>query len=214
MAAQDVNEQQRFASNAILNARRALACLVEWYLQRDCFRLCKNAPITAQNQSEVLLKRGIIDELTSRVLERAIEKRNVVEHQFLAPALETAEDVVELLRRLITSMMTESQPSYGPCFFGHILGGIASGKKGERAFFYGWQEPSFILCTFVDRPCLGVIIPKSRGEAVVRRSFFNKTDVDILMDLISLLEHSFGRISSYIDAFSWRLLAKEAGLDV
>jgi len=211
--AQDVNEQERFASNAILHARRALACLVEWYLKRDCFRLCNNAPSTAKKQSEILLERRIIDELTSRVLERAVEKRNIVEHQFLAPALETAEDVVELLRRSITSMITESQPSYGPCLFGSILGGIASGKNGERVFFYGWQEPSFILCTFVDRPWLGVIIPKSRGEAVVRRSFFDKTKVDTLMELLSILERSFGRISGYMDAAYWRLLAKEAGLD-
>lgn len=211
--AQDPNEQERFASNAILHARRALACLVEWYLKRDCFRLCDNAPNTAKKQSEILLKRGIIDELTSRVLERAVEKRNIVEHQFLAPALETAEDVVELLRRSITSMITESQPAYGPCLFGGILGGIASDKNGDRASFYGWREPSFILCTFVDRPWLGVIIPKSREEADVRRSFFDNTKVDTLLELLSIIERSFGRISGYMGADYWRLLAKEAGLD-
>lgn len=79
--AQDINERERFASNAILNARRALACLVEWYLKRDCFLLCNNAPDTAKKhtakkQSEILLERGIIDELTSRVLERAVERRS------------------------------------------------------------------------------------------------------------------------------------------
>ena len=105
------------------------------------------------------------------------------------------------------------QPSYGPCLFGSILGGIAGGKNGERAFFYGWQEPSFILCTFVYRPWLGVIIPKSREEAVVRRSFFAATKVDTLMELLSILERSFGRTSGYMDTVYWRLLAKEAGMD-
>jgi hypothetical protein len=212
--AKDANDRERFAANAILNARRALACLVDWYIQRDCFSLCKLPPDGAQRQSEILRKRGIIDELTSHVLERAVDKRNVVEHQFIAPALEVAEDVVELLRRSIKCLVADSDPTIGPCLFGGLSYGVGYGKKGERAAFYGWREPAFILCTFVEEPWLGVIIPDSRDKdkAVVRRSFFNETDVNTLIELLAILERTFGRIAGGMGSAMWRLLAKETGL--
>jgi hypothetical protein len=106
--ANNPDEQERFAASATTNARRALGCLVDWYMQRDCFSLCKNAPAGAERKSEILVRRGLIDELTSHVLARAIAKRDVLEHQFVAPVLETAEDVVELLRRTIRNLMSES----------------------------------------------------------------------------------------------------------
>src|SRR5215469_3767483 len=37
-------DQDRCAANAIMSARRSLACLVDWYLKRDCFSLCRDAP--------------------------------------------------------------------------------------------------------------------------------------------------------------------------
>ena len=211
--AQDVNERERFAANAMLNSRRALACLVDWYMQRDCFFLCKNAPVGAKKQSEILLQRGIIDELTSHVLERAVAKRDVVEHRFVAPPLETSEDVVELLRRSIKCLVADSDPTTGPCLFGGLSYSVGFGKQGERAAFYGWREPAFIMCTFVQKPWLGVILPDSRNKAVVRHSFFNETDVDTLMELLSILERTFGRIAGGMGSGMWRLLAKETGLD-
>jgi hypothetical protein len=36
----DSKEMARCSTNAVLNARRALACLVDWYLLRDGFSLC------------------------------------------------------------------------------------------------------------------------------------------------------------------------------
>src|SRR4051812_45343225 len=80
----------RLCTNAVVNSRRALACLVEWYVERDLGKLCMTPPATPKQQADFLVRRGIIDDLTSRVLERTIAKRNRVEHQFVAPDIETA----------------------------------------------------------------------------------------------------------------------------
>src|SRR5205823_267371 len=37
-------EKKHHCVDALLHARRGLACLVDWYLERDLATLCKNAP--------------------------------------------------------------------------------------------------------------------------------------------------------------------------
>src|SRR6185437_10961844 len=44
MDAKDADDQERAATNAVMNARRALDCLVEAYLNVFAFRQCKGAP--------------------------------------------------------------------------------------------------------------------------------------------------------------------------
>jgi hypothetical protein len=88
----------------------------------------------------------------------------------------------------------------------------------EHAVFYGWREdkePNFIFCTFAQQPWLGIIIPISKDRAEVRRSFFNETDVNTLFELLSILEQSSGSSHMFIgmSSSSWRLLAKQAGLN-
>lgn len=210
--ADDRSDRDHLATNAILNARRALACLVDWYLRRDCFALCKDAPSPPRRQAALLEKRRIIDELTSRVLERAIQKRNTVEHEYISPQVETAEDVVELLRRTIESLRNASDPQLGPCLFGSISYGVSSGREGPKARFYGYREPCFLFCTFDPEPWAGVILPESNAKALVRRSFLKEIQTETLYELLSILEHNFGRVSGYMSDEYWRLLGVQCGL--
>ena len=85
----------------MLHARRGFACLVDWFLDRDLASLCKDPPRSAKQKVKFLISRGVIDELTSHVVERAIQQRNKAEHQYQPPSLETAEDVVKLFRRIV-----------------------------------------------------------------------------------------------------------------
>ena len=99
-------EREHHCVDAVLHARRALSCLVDWYLERDLAIFCKDAPHDSKQKVRFLITRGIIDELTSRVLERAIRKRNDTEHRYTSPTLEIAEDVVELIRRTLSAIRT------------------------------------------------------------------------------------------------------------
>jgi hypothetical protein len=75
---------------------------VDWYVQRDLATLCKDAPETAKQQVKFLIMRGVIDELTSRLLERAIRKRNSAEHRYISPTLADADG--QLLRRTVAAI--------------------------------------------------------------------------------------------------------------
>jgi hypothetical protein len=122
-------KRAQLCTNAVLNARRARACLVDWYVERDLGKYCRNPPTTPREQAAFLMRRGVIDELTSRVLERAVDKRNRVEHDFKAPDLETAEDVVELLRRTIAAIRLQSSLAFA---LSHGLGSCYPTGKPER----------------------------------------------------------------------------------
>src|SRR6266513_836501 len=132
MQSRSDEEKKHHCVDAVLHARRGLACLVDWYLQRDLATLCKDAPTTAKQQVRFLITRGVIDELTSRVLERAIQKRNDAEHRYRSPTLEIAEDVVELLRRTVSAIRTQSSPELGPWIFGTFLHQLSF--DGKRAY--------------------------------------------------------------------------------
>src|SRR5260370_41079444 len=51
-------DRERHSTNAVLAARRALACLVDWYITRDCFSLCKGAPKTEKEKTGLLVRRN------------------------------------------------------------------------------------------------------------------------------------------------------------
>jgi hypothetical protein len=219
-ALQEVNNARQFASeeqkhhcvDAVLNARRALACLVDWYLQRDLAMLCKDAPKIPKQQVKFLIMRGVIDELTSRVLERAIQKRNTAEHQYISPMLAAAEDMVELLRRTISAIRTQSCPEHGPWIFGTFLHGFFWGNNVCRAEFHGWCDPIVVFSRFAPQPWVGLVLPKNKTEAVIRRTLLENTTTDELVELLLLAGRKFGAPSSYTDVQFCELLASEARL--
>jgi len=207
----DRAEQSKLCTNAMLNARRALGCLVDWYVTRDFGTLCKNPPGSPKQKAEFLMKRGIIDELTSRVLARAIEKRNHVEHEYIAPDLSSAEDVVELFRRTMTAIRQHSDPSHGVWVYGIFLGGNGNGGDGRWATFGGWCGPLIVFSRSGVRPWVGIVLPDSETHAVVRRTDLNQVQLDQLTTILALAEQKFGHASSFVDSQSCDLMARELG---
>ena len=198
--------------DAVLSARRSLACLVDWYLQRDLATLCKDAPETAKQKVKFLIMRGVIDELTSRVLERAIQRRNNAEHQYLAPTLAETEDMVELLRRTVAAIRTQSPPERGPWLFGSFLYAVFIGDNERRAEFHGWCDPIVVFSRFAPQPWVGLVLPKNKTEAVIRRTLLEETTTEELVQLLLLTGQKFGAPSSYADAKSCELRASKACL--
>ncbi len=210
----DEAEVERLCTNAVMNGRRALACLVDWYIDRDLAKFCKNPPTTAKQKAHFLMSRGIVDELTSHVLERAVETRNRVEHDYVVPDLAKAEDIVELLRRSIAALRAHSDPSFSPLIFGIFLGSCGYGKQGPYAEFHGWSDPLVIFCRFTDRPWVGLLIPErgSPSRALLRQAFLDQTDTADLIDLLSLAERKYGEPSSFSDLASCEILMREIGV--
>jgi hypothetical protein len=208
----DTQEQQKLCTSAIVNSRRALACLVDWYLERDLATHCKNPPKTAEQKAEFLVRRGIIDGLTSRVLARAVDKRNEVEHQYVAPTIEIAEDVVELFRQTMAVMRNQSDPSLAPWVFGVFLGGHGRLNGRLYAEFRGWCEPLTIFSRFRPRPWVGLLLPDGEVRALVRRAFLDTVSVDELIDLLALADQRYGHASSFQDMASCERMAQEIRL--
>ena len=206
------DDRDRCAANALLNGRRALACLVDWYLTRDCFSLCEDAPLPTKKKAELLLSRGLLDDITSGAFSRAIQERDRVEHQFLAPNVEQAEDFVELMRRTIQGIRADSDPSEGPFLFGMIPHSISGNAHGHFARFYGWQKPCLLLCSFDPRPWLGAILPQSANTAIVRRAFFDEVPTRLLLEVLQTAEQTFGRAESTVSSALWKLVLAECGL--
>jgi hypothetical protein len=75
MRTEDIGEKSRHLSNAVINARRSLNSVVDWYLQTNGFACCRNAPKKSTDAAELLLRRRVMDELTSQVVERAVRTR-------------------------------------------------------------------------------------------------------------------------------------------
>jgi hypothetical protein len=205
-------EQAHHCVDAVLNARRALACLVDWYLQRDLATLCKDAPGAAKQQVKFLIMRGVIDELTSRVLERAIQKRNTAEHQYISPTLAVAEDTVELLRRTVAAIRTQSPPEYGPWIFGTFLHTVFWSDNACRPEFHGWRDPIVVFSRFAPQPWVGLVLPKNKTDAVIRRTLLKETTPEELVQLLLVAGRKFGAPSSYADAKSCEVLASEVRL--
>ncbi len=205
-------DKKHYCVDAVLHARRGLACLVDWYLERDLATRCKNAPRTTKQKVRFLITRGVIDELTSRVLERAIEKRNKAEHRYVSPILEVAEDVVELLRRTVAAIRTQSSPTYGPWIFGGFLHASGAGNKGRYAEFHGWCKPLVVFSRFAPQPWVGLVLPENKTKAVICRASLKETTTDELVQLLLLAGRKFAAPSSYADAQSCKLLALEAHL--
>jgi hypothetical protein len=220
-ALQEVNNAMQSTSNeerehhcvdAVLHARRALSCLVDWYLERDLAIFCKDAPSNSKQKVRFLITRGIIDELTSRVLERAIRKRNDTEHRYISPTLEMAEDVVELFRRTVSAIRTQSSPEYGPWIFGSLLCSLQLGGK-PHAEFHGWSGPLVVFSRFEPSPWVGLVLPENQTKAVIRRALLKETTTDELVELLVLAARYFGVSSFYADSESCTVVAVESGLE-
>jgi len=205
-------ERRRHCVSAVLHARRGFACLVDWFLERDLASLCKNPPRNAKQKVEFLISRGIIDELTSHVVERAIRERNKAEHQYQSPSLEAAENVVELFRRIADALRLRPNAPHGPWIFGNFRHSAGIGKNGIYGNFHGWMDSLAVFSRFGIQPWIGLVLPKTKVRAIVRRVFLRQTSTDQLVQLLALARRKFGIPSSYSSAEICELLAQDAGL--
>lgn len=204
------DDKFRHTSNALINSRRSLSCLVDFYLKRDGFYYCKDKPINSYGMAKILVQRGIIDDLTERVLARAIKKRNQAEHEYVKHPLQEVEDVVELMRRTIESLINISNPDRGA----FILGSLQYSLTGDKIEFRGWANPLFLLNTISVRPWMAIIIPSSLSEATVRRVFLKDISCDNLLKILKKLDETQDSISG---GFSDNILKKllcQTGLEL
>lgn len=207
------DDRDRLATDAVVNARRALACLVDWYLTRDGFVYCRDAPHGAERKAKLLLRRGILDELTARVVARAVDLRNDVEHQYHVPALENAEDVVQLFRLTIGRQRQQCAPEYGPFFWGKMQYNIQGRDGSTIATFGGWgQTPCFVMCTIEPHPWVGVVVPQALDQATVRRAYLRDVTCEQLLGLHGVLERNCGPVSGRWPPDEWHLLLAQCGL--
>lgn len=191
--AQSEDEKAQYSSDALMSSRRSLGCLVDWYLKRDGFYYCKDKPKNSHERAEILLKRGLVDNLTMRVLSRAIKKRNQTEHDYVVHSLEEVEDIVELIRRTNESLMNVSNPSYSPFIIGSLSYSCAIHDNGEDQYmFYGWNMANnnncFLLNTIYQEPWMGIIIPISLSEVEIRRTFLKNTSCESLFEILEHVE--------------------------
>lgn len=119
------------------------------------------------------------------VIRRVIERRNTIEHEYEDIKLEDAQDSVELipltLLSLIRQCFTIDEKTYYICS-PWLLGGnslsVVSSKTGTEVCFE-WKSTSFVLCSFVDRPWLGVVEPDTPKHALVRRCAYSSMPLQV-----------------------------------
>lgn len=204
----------RCATNAVMNGRRALACLIDWYLQRDCFHLCADAPQGAEKKAEVLQERGILDPTAVSALKRAIFERDKAEHQFKAVTLEEAESFVEMMRSSISRLRAESDPSLTPFCFGGMSYSFIRRGYSSTVTFLGWMESSFFFCSWVQDPWLGAIVRDENDHfaATVRRGFFKEITTDLLLKVLQALELSYGQSGGSMSLEIGKKILQESGI--
>jgi len=205
----DSRDIVRFSANAIMSARRALSCLVDWYLERDLVAKCKNPPTSADKKTDFLVKRHIIDDLAASVLERAIYVRQKVEHKYESPTLEMAQDFVELIRREIYAIRAESNPERTAWTFGSYEN--SSGFSRERdlyAEFYGWHDSSVVIQRFVEPLWIGIVLPQDSTHATIRRAFLKDFGVEDILEMLTVLKCNYSKLGSWSGPDSCELMAK------
>ena len=75
-----------------------------------------------------------------------------------------------------------------------------------------WSGPLVIFHRFSATPWLGILIPESLFNAVVRRAFIREIEITELLQILSLAEQRFGPLSSYSDAKSCKVQLASLGL--
>lgn len=184
----DPDQETRFAVSALMNARRSLSCLMDQYLLRDGFNLCTDAPREAGEKANLLVRRGVLDSLAAGALERAVDRRNRVEHSYERVDIKDARDTVQLVRATIENSVAKADPYWAPAFFGSFLGGHSSGERGENHWFHGWSGLVFVFARCDPQPWFGIVIPSSETAATIRRVSLRDVSCNQVLDLLAALE--------------------------
>ena len=106
-ASKDRDQQMRYSVSALMNARRSLSCLADQYILRDGFAYCRDVPREASDKADLLMRRGIFDGLATAALRGAVERRNLVEHQYEQIPLSAVQETVHLIRSTIENCVAK-----------------------------------------------------------------------------------------------------------
>lgn len=204
--------QLRFCANALMNARRSLACLVDEYLIRDGFMACKDPPSNTREKTSILVRRGIMDHLAAAALERAIDRRHRVEHGYTTPTLEDTQDTIHVVRASVATIVANSNPYVAPYRFGTYLGGQGGGPDGIKCWFHGWSGVIFVHATFAPIPWLGEVIPSSSTDAVVRRVPLGRMTREQLLSYLTAIEQRQSGGHSGSDVNMWEAELRHLGM--
>jgi hypothetical protein len=186
--ATNADQRMRFTVSALMNARRALSCLADQYLFRDGFVFCRDAPREANEKAKLLVRRGVFDDLASRALRRAVDRRNTIEHEYDQVSFFDAQDGVQLIRATMETCVNKSDPCLAPALFGSFLGRCSSSGGKETHSFDAWAGLLFILARCDSPPWFGVVVPSSEVEATLRRVHLSELSCDQLLELLLALE--------------------------
>lgn len=196
-AVQDIQEarthsdeaaRKRLLVAALMNSRRALSCLVDYYLKRDGLAYCSDAPKVADEKASLLISRGIFDELAATALGRAIDRRNRVEHQYEIPDVVDVHDTVQLVRASIETAVTTSDPMRAAGFYNGFLGGHQTSGDETKFWFNGWSGVMFVLAVTETPPWFGVVVPSSSTKARLRHAPLKAFTCQQLLQLHALLD--------------------------
>ncbi len=194
LASHDENRARQQSCNALVNARRAVACLADWTLSAFGFTNCRDfSNQKAAVRSGLLRHLGYFDEVTELVLANGINKRNELEHRYRLSELEEASDFVELVRHLFENLKANKWPGHGPCCFGTVNGGTSwSAESGHRGSFYGWGStpPFLVIGTYDDPAWLGLVSPVSNDGAEVRFTNIGILRTEELLNLYSAINYN------------------------
>lgn len=207
-ASTESDQQLRFSVSALMNARRSLSCLADQYLFRDCFAFCGDAPHEANAKAELLVRRGLFDDLAAQALRRAVDRRNRVEHRYEQIALGDALETAHLIRATIENCVAKSDPYWAPALFGMFVGGSSKGPESEKHWFQGWSGLLFVLARCDSPPWFGIVVPSSKTEATVRKVSFKELSCAQLWESLTTLEkQSSAGDSEYTELTFLRQLA-------
>jgi len=182
------NDCERTSVNAVMHARRSLSCLADQYLQRDGFLFCRRPPREADQKADILVRRGVFDELETESLSRAINERHTVEHEYKTISLSKAQDAVQMVRATVQNSVARSSPYNSPALFGTISGGSSISGGNVKGWFHGWSGSAFLLVTTVQSPWAGIIVPTNETEAVARRVYLEHLLPEQLLEALSIAE--------------------------
>jgi hypothetical protein len=207
-------EVHRLSTTAVMHARRALDCLIEQYMIRDCISHCEDPPKKTKPKNDYLLRRNIIDELTKIELQKLINLRNEMEHEFSTTDLDSSQRFVEFTKLIIPRMVERSNPSLGPCFFGSIMGGYGTKENRMRAWFSGWGKgPHLALSRLGSKPWIGILMEEDSVNAFVRRVSIKLQKKEDLLQVLDKAESIWGtEISPWQDSL-WMEMAQLSGLE-
>jgi hypothetical protein len=190
----DEQKIRQKSSNAVVIARRGIACLADWILSAYGFNLCRDySNLKAKGQSDILRQLGYYDEVTEYVLANGIMKRNELEHRYEFSELEEASDFVELVRHLFENLKANKWPGNGPTSFGSISGGTSwSAKCGYEGSFFGWEgaEPFLNIGTYDNPAWIGIVIPTNNENSEVLYCEINGLQTKELMQLYKTIHYN------------------------